>query len=366
MERSETLTGSASTAASSETPSGMANSWDACAAKRSACAPAAAAQFPRWIEAGRLPERKLRHHGYRPSRQAPHGGSTPRGTQDSHGLRTTRSPVSARRPTTSWPSTCGKDTSAVSGLSREPFSRICFTSEPHRPEKVVSTRTQSCAGSGSSSTSSMRTGASRDTKTCRSTRPPMVAAASRARLCRNISAFTFTLPHGEPPAPLRLAELCGRAAVLFVDRRPGEGRAGEDVQGLQAHEVIPAAAQLRIRREAVRVAEPGAFELVADAPGVGEAWLPHPEGQVLPERLFRLVGEIVRGLVEHGPPDGHQLLQLVGGEVDVMSDPRAHARIALEELVHAVLITRQDDHELVAVILHDLEQDIDAFLAVVL
>src|SRR5271165_5767158 len=79
MERSETPTGSASTAASSEMPPGMANSWDTCAAKRSACAPAAAAQFPRWIEAGTLPERKLRHHGYRPSWQAPHGGSTPRG-----------------------------------------------------------------------------------------------------------------------------------------------------------------------------------------------------------------------------------------------------------------------------------------------
>src|SRR5579872_4584314 len=207
----------------------------------------------------------------------------PRGPQDSHGLSTTRAPVSVRRPTTSWPSTCGKDTSAVSGLSREPFSRICFTSEPHRPEKVVSTRTQSCAGSGSSSTSSMRTGASRDTKACRSTRPPMVAAASRARLCRNISAFTLTLPHGEPPASLRLAELCGRAAVLFVDRQQGEDRAGEDVQGLKAHQIVPAAVQLRVRRQAMRVPEPGPLQLVADAPGVGEVWLPHPADQVLTE-----------------------------------------------------------------------------------
>ena len=72
----------------------------------------------------------------------------PRGPHDSQGLSTTRSPVSARRPTASWPSTCGKDTRAVSGLSRAPFSRICFTSDPHSPEKVVSTRTQSFDGSG--------------------------------------------------------------------------------------------------------------------------------------------------------------------------------------------------------------------------
>ena len=114
----------------------------------------------------------------------------PRGTHDSHGLSTTRSPVSIRRPTTSCPSTCGNDTSAVSGLARDPFSRICFTSEPHSPEKVVRTRTQSAAGSGSSGTSSMRTGANRDTNARRSTRPPMAEAASRARLCRNTSALT--------------------------------------------------------------------------------------------------------------------------------------------------------------------------------
>ena len=47
-------------------------------------------------------------------------------------------------------------------------------------------------GSGSSSTSSMRTGANRDTNARRSTRPPMVEAASRARLCWNTSAFTST------------------------------------------------------------------------------------------------------------------------------------------------------------------------------
>ena len=96
----------------------------------------------------------------------------------------------------------------MSGLSREPFSRICFTSEPHRPEKVVSTRTQSCAGSASSSTSSSRTGAKRETNACRSTRPPMAETASRARLCRNTSAFTSTLLRpGRPPEAVRYLTL---------------------------------------------------------------------------------------------------------------------------------------------------------------
>src|SRR5215470_9040739 len=127
----------------------------------------------------------------------------PRGPHDSHGLSTTRSPVSARRPTTSWPSTCGNDTSAVSGLSRAPFSNICFTSEPHNPENVVSTRIQSCAGSGSSSMSSSRTGAKRETKARRSTRPPIADAASLARLCWKTSAFTPTSFGAASPPSLR-------------------------------------------------------------------------------------------------------------------------------------------------------------------
>ena len=41
-----------------------------------------------------------------------------------------------------------------------------------------------------------------------------------------------------------------------------------------------------------------------------------------------------------------------------MRDPRAHAGVALEEPVHAVLVARQDHHQLVPVVLHHLEQDI--------
>ena len=44
---------------------GMADSGKTWAPKRSACAPAAAAQLPRWIETGRSPERKFRHEGPR-------------------------------------------------------------------------------------------------------------------------------------------------------------------------------------------------------------------------------------------------------------------------------------------------------------
>src|SRR6202021_2023675 len=94
---------------------------------------------------------------------------------------------------------------------------------------VAPPRPRPGGGGGRASPPRMRPGGSRDTNACRPTRPPMVVAASRARLCRNISAFTSTLLRGEP-------------AVLFVDPQQREDRAGQDVRGRQAHEVVPAPA----------------------------------------------------------------------------------------------------------------------------
>ena len=114
----------------------------------------------------------------------------PRGVHHSQGLSTTRWPVSSRRATASWPSTWGNETSAVSGLSREPFRKICFASEPHRPLMMVSHLTQPAAGGTGSGTCFRLTGAYFETKARLSTRPPIVAAASLARLCSNTNACT--------------------------------------------------------------------------------------------------------------------------------------------------------------------------------
>jgi hypothetical protein len=153
---------------------------------------------------------------------------------------------------------------------------------------------------------------------------------------------------------------------LFVDRGQREGWISKDVRGLDAHQVIAAAAQLRVGSQPVSMPEPGAFQLVSHAPGIGESRLFHPDGQVLAECRFRLAGKIVRRVVQHSAADGDQLIQLVGGKVKMVRDPGTHAGIGLEEIVHAVLIAREDYHQLVPVILHYLEQDIDALLAVVL
>ena len=48
-----------------------------------------------------------------------------------------------------------------------------------------------------------------------------------------------------------------------------------------------------------------------------------------------------------------------------MRDARAHAGIGAEEGLHPVLVAGQDHHQVIALVLHHLQQDLDRFLAVV-
>src|SRR5260370_30674884 len=49
----------------------------------------------------------------------------------------------------------------------------------------------------------------------------------------------------------------------------------------------------------------------------------------------------------------------------MMSDARPKTRIAPKKFLHAVRVPREDDHEVLALVLHDLQQDLDRLLAVV-
>ena len=49
----------------------------------------------------------------------------------------------------------------------------------------------------------------------------------------------------------------------------------------------------------------------------------------------------------------------------MVRDPGAHPRVGREEAVHPVLVAGEDDDELVPLVLHDLEQDVDDLLAVI-
>ncbi len=63
--------------------------------------------------------------------------------------------------------------------------------------------------------------------------------------------------------------------------------------------------------------------------------------------------------------DVHQLIHVVVGEVDVVADAGAETRDVVEEPVHLILVAGHDHHQVVAVVLHDLEQHLHRLLAVV-
>ncbi len=117
--------------------------------------------------------------------------------------------------------------------------------------------------------------------------------------------------------------------------------------------------------EADGLAQAGAVEGVADGAGVGEVGLAHAVVDVVAEGGAAGLVEAVALLLQHGFGDGHELVRGVVGEVDVVGDAGAEAGVGGEELVHAVRVAGEDDDEVVAAVLHDLEEDLDGFLAVV-
>ena len=49
----------------------------------------------------------------------------------------------------------------------------------------------------------------------------------------------------------------------------------------------------------------------------------------------------------------------------MVRNPRAKTRIRLEEDIHALFVASQDHHQVVALVLHHLEQHLDRLLAVI-
>src|SRR5262245_57170987 len=113
------------------------------------------------------------------------------------------------------------------------------------------------------------------------------------------------------------------------------------------------------------VTEPGTLQFVADATGVGEPWLGHLTREVLTQRRLRILGQVIARPFQHQPPNGGELVQFVGGEIQVMRNARAHPGVRAEEFIHPLLVTRKDYHELIAVVFHYLKLDVDRFLAVI-
>ena len=70
-------------------------------------------------------------------------------------------------------------------------------------------------------------------------------------------------------------------------------------------------------------------------------------------------------LLEELVGDAQQLAGRIVREIQMVRDARAHPGVGAEEGVHAILVARQDHDQIVALVLHDLQQDLDGLLSVV-
>ncbi len=107
---------------------------DSWAGSSVAIPPVAWRELPWWMPGVSVPRVKFRHCASSPCWHHSQSGS-PRGAHESQGFSTTRSPtrrvrtpgpVRSTRATTSCPSTCGNEISAVIGLSMRPFRNTCL------------------------------------------------------------------------------------------------------------------------------------------------------------------------------------------------------------------------------------------------
>ena len=80
---------------------------------------------------------------------------------------------------------------------------------------------------------------------------------------------------------------------------------------------------------------------------------------------LRLRAQRVVERSEHLLADRLEIGVGVIGKFDVVGDARAEARIGMEETVHLVGVAGENNHEIVAIVLHHLQQNLDRLLPVV-
>jgi two-component system, NarL family, sensor kinase len=172
----------------------------------------------------------------------------------------------------------------------------------------------------------------------------------------------------DPPGTPRWAKapFLRHGALALRDRaQPSpEHPAGTHVRSVDLHQVVPGDHSPG-GDQPPRLPQPQPVDRVADAAGVGEPGLGHPQPHVLGEGLPGAVVHPVVLPLQHRAGDLQQLGQREVGEVDVVRDARGHAGVGPEKDIHPVGVTGQDDHQVVALRLHHLEQDLDGLLAVI-
>ena len=181
---------------------------------------------------------------------------------------------------------------------------------------------------------------------------------SSMRYCVSVARLLRERPHhGVPPS-----SVCRASSIVVVIEQAARPHLGlADRLQVIGGQLAPA-----LLEQPERLPQADPVERVAHAARVGEVRTLATHLEVLAKRGSRSRVEAVVPLGEHLLGDLEELVLRVVREGDVVRDAARHPRVGLEELVHAVLVAGEDDDEVVALVLHDLEQDLDRFLAVVL
>ena len=104
---------------------------------------------------------------------------------------------------------------------------------------------------------------------------------------------------------------------------------------------------------------------VADFTRIGEVLLPeHLSGDDAgADLLLRLLFHDIIILLAVEVEDLLELIDRVVRELDILVEPGLESGIAVDELLHGLCIARDDDNQVVSVVLHSLEDRVDGFLA---
>ena len=106
------------------------------------------------------------------------------------------------------------------------------------------------------------------------------------------------------------------------------------------------------------------LEQIAHAAGVAEGdAVAVLVGDEIAHLLFRALGERVAALFALQLEDPHHFIGGVVVKVQIAVEAGLQARVGVDEALHQLVIARHDHHQIVAVVLHRLENGVDGLLA---
>src|SRR5450432_2495862 len=161
------------------------------------------------------------------------------------------------------------------------------------------------------------------------------------------------------------SRICGAGAGAITTAL--EYATGANVLGCDRHEAVAirSRASACAREQPTGLAQARAVEGVAHRARIGEVRLRDAQCDVLAQRRKACRVEAVVDVCGEQLRDLHQLVYAVIGKIQMMRDTRRHAGIAAEKGLHARLVAGQDDDEVIALVFHHLQQNLDDFLPVV-